>query len=70
VADGGKGVVYPGRILCQKVINATPEFLKHLRQRCDSEVDRTTVVHILGFNYQAACRSDLEQRVDAFVDNR
>ena len=30
IAAGGKGVVYPGCILCRKVINTTPEFLNHL----------------------------------------
>ena len=30
IAAGGKGVVYPGCILCRKVINTTPEYLDHL----------------------------------------
>jgi hypothetical protein len=32
VADGGRGVVYPGCLTCQKVINTTPEYLNHLCQ--------------------------------------
>jgi hypothetical protein len=32
VAEGGKGVVYPGCITCRKIINTTPEFLNHLCQ--------------------------------------
>jgi hypothetical protein len=30
MAEGGRGVVYPGCVPCRKIINTTPEFLDHI----------------------------------------